>query len=46
MFQDIGLMCRVVLEATAVQTLNEIPLDILEKYSVEDGPLTEMFPFS
>jgi uncharacterized protein len=37
---------RVVLEATALQTLNEVPLTDLEKYSVEDGPLTELFPFS
>lgn len=37
---------RVVLEATALQTLNEVQLEDLEKFSVEDGPLTEMFPFS
>jgi hypothetical protein len=34
------------LEATALQTLNEVPLEDLEKFSVEDGPLTELFPFS
>ena len=37
---------RVVLEATAVQTLNEVPMEDLEKFSIEDGPLTELFPFS
>ena len=37
---------RVVLEATAVQTLNEVSMEDLEKFSIEDGPLTELFPFS
>jgi len=40
------LTYRVVLEATALQTLNEVSLEDLEKFSVEDGPLTELFPFS
>jgi hypothetical protein len=37
---------RVILEATAVQTLNEVSMEDLEKFSIEDGPLTELFPFS
>jgi len=37
---------RVILEATAIQTLNEVPLENLEQFSVEDGPLTELFPFN
>jgi uncharacterized protein len=40
------LTLRVVLEATALQTLNEVRMEDLEKFSVEDGPLTELFPFS
>ena len=39
-------MCRVVLEATAIQTLNQIPLADLERFSVQDGSLSELFPFS
>ena len=37
---------RVVLEATAIQTLNEVPMEDLEKFSIEDGAVTELFPFS
>ena len=42
----LGLMCRVVLEATALQTLNQVRLTDLEKFSAEDGQVTELFPFS
>jgi uncharacterized protein len=37
---------RVVLEATALRTLQYVPLENLDLFSVEDGPLTQLFPFS
>jgi hypothetical protein len=37
---------RVVLEATALHTLHEIPLDHLEQFAIKDGPLSALFPFS
>ena len=45
-FGTAGLTFRVVLEATALQTLNEIPMEALEEFSIEDESLKDLFPFS